>query len=1026
MRILDRIRRGLLSSVSFGGPSTPAPVLTEAPMLSIEGAVQTLFPGDGDGIDHFIVEYLLDGNVPADGVYTVQYGDASPTRPYVEANEAGKLRWIRVTPYAPSGVAGVPRLSAALIGEPDYTIKLGEDKVNLPIIDASNAFPFKCIDRTGAAFTDAAAQRHRWQSGAIELTGYNQGGRWNTCKFDRIVNEVEFVPPIAEMVAKGDIPTGATYCTIGVCPSPYDPGSNPEWINVVAVDIANRGSTFRVNMTVWLNGAAIANGWKYIEFPKADIVGNPTIKIERRVEGGALQYRAIVNGDPAKATAWSVAITEPAHTDHQDTILYANTSNYAPAETGGWPLRTLDSIKVKTLPAAYVSVTAGTVIVDPSNTDACLIPISGVTTETELAYAIVNRDTDELIADWSAPIAITGGAIDVDVSTAARNGENLAIYFRSTATHSVIGSTTATALVLSSPADHGPAALSINLENTTQFVDLAMHGSLRVRLTTGGGDKIVASPCVEVDPATAVLYCDASLLNCDAKGRPSGAYPANVSDVRVLMVDHYAPSLIGGIYDVEFTPGWDWAINQNPANWTLSNYNKDAGTAVITISDTASVDYAYFVLRGFGVGAAYTARTFPPPAEQYFRMRPRGAPAGKLLSDTYKASVAGLCGPGGYLRFMSNNEVNRVSIAGVKWTPSNDALPAVEGEQYRLLADYIREEAGEGPFAPGGFQSAWPLRAMLEAAEDTGCNLYLNWPDTMTDEAHLKVATWFKANKQPGTKLLIGHSNENGWNFGPPFRQSTLTYNRAQASGIGAHVQNALDSFRVHQIWDGVFAGDASVEYVLEWQFASSPLNVIKDMIAADPLATHFHVGPYGASSFGFDSSSYTSAAGLAFMSQADRDLAETDPTLFLSKWDASLRNALANGTVPAIIDFYNRVTAASLAVHGDKRVKGGSYEHAAQHSIPSGYPTSQLRDATCAALATYMRSSTFGELDVWYAAQVAGRGGIQTKYTSFQPMSANGIRDHGVWGVQDRLGDEAQSPAAEYRSWVATWEGAA
>lgn len=420
--------------------NTVLPTLTD---VQVDGAIQTLDYGTWTDAATLSIQYGNDSS-PIGSPVVVAYGDPFPTRAYDYAAEVGKLRWIEVTATSASGGVSQPMRSPVRMGEPNNTHTLGAGKTALPIINAGNEFPFKCVDRTGAVFTDATALRPTWTDGAMNWSGA-AGSRWWTCEFPSTVEEIEFVLPIMEIVAAGDIPAGQTYGEVRACAVPYDAGSGIGGNSTgIAASLANQTTVYRLQVNVFLDNVVVASGLKQIDIPKANITANPTIRLERKVLLGNPQWRAIINNNEAMATAWSVDITAAKLLNAANIIRHI----YGSLGSGTFPWKSLNSIKIKTQPTAFVSISAGTVAINPDTPNTCLIPITGETSEAELEYAVVNKGTGKVVTDWTGPIAITGGDISTDVVTSATDGETLTIYFRSTSDNSIFGSTTATALVL--------------------------------------------------------------------------------------------------------------------------------------------------------------------------------------------------------------------------------------------------------------------------------------------------------------------------------------------------------------------------------------------------------------------------------------------------------------------------------------------------------------------------------------------------------------------------------------------------
>lgn len=692
----------------------------------------------------------------------------------------------------------------------------------------------------------------------------------------------------------------------------------------------------------------------------------------------------------------------------------------AGAGTGGF---IWDEVALMPIAQGIAGVSATTQDVDftPSNQRAVVTgTVVGISNIADLELRIETTSGGTTVFDYAqdADNTLASGAMAMYSATslAAYQGVSLTAKVRNKATLVVLASVTFTPAIEALPQT---PMFSMNVTDSMVFEDLIMSTSLIANVTEVGtasptGDKIIAFPGVVVNTATCDQYRDSSYLSCDAKGRPSGTYPATVNNVSLRHIHSYDRAILGGRYNVEFTPGWDWDLQQpGGVAWSIvgGTYNKDAGTAQIDVSSvTSSTVPIYIRLKGFGLGTA-TARVFPPQADQYFRMRKTTAPVGKIIRQEYKDSVAAVVTPGAFIRAMNPNKVNRESITGITYNPSNDAAPT--GLDYQTFLDtYIKEEAGEGLAGQYFGEPMLPLRGFLELAEDIGCHVYWNSGDLMTDAAITKVATFFHNERAAGTKIGVCNSNENGWNYVSFARQSTLTNNRAIAAGIPASTQSALDTNRVHDLFHAV-TGGTDIEYIVEWRYQGLDQSTATAMLTAAPRSRRFHTGPYGSNGVTYqgvtyDSSTYTGAFAAAAL------LMVSDATAGKAAWDAALRAGGA-ATLNVACEQANIIARASIAVHGDKRVVWGTYEHDAQHTNIASYPDPP-RVAALAELLSYYRSSAWGDTEVWYASKIGKIGGILGKF------DLTGVHSAGIyWSQFDNIGDEAQSPNAEYATYIAT-----
>ncbi|MDN4632330.1 hypothetical protein QCD71_12450 [Sphingomonas sp. PsM26] len=325
---------------------------------------------------------------------------------------------------------------------------------------------------------------------------------------------------------------------------------------------------------------------------------------------------------------------------------------------------------------------------------------------------------------------------------------------------------------------------------TCTFVNLVKHMDAGLSGSFPSGAqlfhaKVHPASCQLSGPLLAPNAASAAEVGLDDEGWPSkvpvsSGWPENTRYALLLndggrgFTDDAA-----GIYDVTFTPGLDWYIDGGTGHIARSNYNLAAGTATLTLTAGITKQVAArFIFTGFnGV-----ANTFPPAGQRLFKAMKRGEnPASAFTAKTLSswkaltsAAKTDATKHKGYLRFMTNNDVNRNARAGLKYL-------------------YTRKAVHPNRFGYVSTTGPIGIEDMLDACVRTRTNLYANVPDTADPSMSLFWATYLNANMPSTMNVATEYSNEIMFNYSPNFSQSYDATDRAVAAGIGRRAQLGRD-----------------------------------------------------------------------------------------------------------------------------------------------------------------------------------------------------------------------------------------
>lgn len=525
--------------------------------------------------------------------------------------------------------------------------------------------------------------------------------------------------------------------------------------------------------------------------------------------------------------------------------------------------------------------------------------------------------------------------------------------------------------------------------------------------------KEVASPTVAVDGS--VSYVDASdvgmgIARVPTKFPDGAGYTPNdrIFYPMQLPFGVAPPAHLQGVYDVAFTPGLAWDVPFCHGVVTVTDNNRAAGTATLTIADVPRVSVTLIELLGYDNGSGTVARTLPPEHLWRFSIRKRGA-VGKFRPEAI-ASLRKLTGNpdrtgySGWLRFMTPLATNKRSVGGITHLP----------QAMRPNAATV------GKFE---FDPIYSAQDMVDLGIAVGAHIKWNIDILATDQAVIDAATYFRDAMPAG--MIIGTELANEcWHFSAGFMQTTWLYERAQAAGRGLAEQYATEYRHkldlIKQVFGASFA--TRVRPFVAWQVPTATPELIRAILDTGDLwrdVKSFLLAPYILGGIGGDQWYIGNYNQQAIFTQAERDIVVSDPAAFKAR-----AFAIARANSDVVRDIYHGF-AANLAAYVASKglpvgaIESGCYEYNWQHITESNTPQPQ-KEQTWQAFADMLRDPRAGELQAYQDAWIHQVGGDVMLFLHAHSIDPGYPVTYGQWSIQDRAGLDSQEPFASHVAYVA------
>jgi hypothetical protein len=656
------------------------------------------------------------------------------------------------------------------------------------------------------------------------------------------------------------------------------------------------------------------------------------------------------------------------------------------------PIPAVDAVRVSAIPANTISL--GTPVLEDIvqfQPQSKRLLLSGTTTGTtgDLEYLLLDSVTGAILLDWRGTITPSSNAfsnIPTDALPSAAFGRTVRVWVRSKATPTIIASAT-----IAVPAEAPAQSFSLGMNTGSLFTNNLFE---RLRFSDNGDGsgptfRDVRSKLLTVDSGLAFNSVDSTAYGIDAEGKPT-TVPAGVTGPQFLYQSDAFDPVECGDYDVEFTPGvsfTSWNFAASGLSW-VSGPDTATGTGVLRIAqpsgDPATITFAFLNVRFNGLIA------FPPANQFYFRIYKQGNDKTKLWEPTSLNYLSAFSG--GYFRMMGVFPINRQAETGVsfrdfefnEWHPSSgntnfsrnlhpanllylkeacevsgmtpwvnipDRLKKDDtgvGEMARWLRDnttgpVVMEYSNEvwNPGAPF-LQTAENLnRANRSIAFTSATTNEIVPGDTLTQAAltatvrRVKVLSGSFAGGN-ATGYIEVTANEIIGQSDPVFSTGSITVTgkgiiTATSVGVSAPVQYARTLNFVIDLFEAAI-GPSEAErfrWVAAWQSVASQSNV-NAILAEEDLYTRLYgyaIAPYSANDIGYFSDAY--------MTEAERYLALSDPTSFRSLWNsryAAQMNADITARWATIHQYLTAFEISKGLTPGTLRRM--SYEVSAQHWI--------------------------------------------------------------------------------------------
>lgn len=657
-----------------------------------------------------------------------------------------------------------------------------------------------------------------------------------------------------------------------------------------------------------------------------------------------------------------------------------------------------DSITINTTTVELVDTTPGRQRIRLVGTEAG----TGVTQ----LQALVLSSTGRVVLDWADVSGLSGGSFDVVTAELPQSveGSTVTVWLRDKTNKK-----TASSVSIAVPVNAEVVSLTVGVNAAktgltgSAAADLMRMAALKVLQNSLFRD--VFKPECTVSGSTA--YVDAADIAIDSNYFPTqfpsgGSYVGTDYPFYFINAQDGLPSYVHGVYDVEFTPGLRWTLNNNGTAITRSNYNEAAGTATLTVTG-ATGSNPEIRFSGYDNGGGYVARTLPAAGVGYFRAIKQGQPAGKRFLSQTITSLGGVTSSGGFIRFMEAAGTNRGAFAGVTYNSKTARRPAT----------------AVGLVSEGETMS---LEDMLEICTDNGSNPWICIGDTATSGYVTDVAQYLFDNMPVGMKVAVEYSNE-VWNFGPGFTQSTAVNDRATAAGVTNRVQysreyktNVLDPF------EAVFGvNNPRLHPMFSWQTSLTYSDMVS-MLDENNIYQKikgFAIAPYIGDGVGGTANDLGDYNQQTIFSKASRDLILTDAAAFKTAFFAA-QATMSIAARNVWINFVNMLAQYCVAKGLSRTaIRPAAYEYFWHHILEANTPTAGGQDVlTKAAFAEILRDSRAGDAQDAQHAWFKASGG---DLAAFKHLGAPGtsLASFGSWGYYDNVGDTTSEPGVSTVAWV-------